>query len=103
MWGAGVVVVRGLELRTGCVHMCEESSQQLGGGGPERTQRDFPDLEARAPGRPPAEMQTGLSTAGGGEGGPITWEVLVSPGPQLSLMYCAAGPGLSRVRITRAT
>lgn len=81
----------------------KRAASSWGGGGPERTQRDFPDLEARAPGRPPAEMQTGLSTAGGGEGGPITWEVLVSPGPQLSLMYCAAGPGLSRVRITRAT
>lgn len=73
------------------MHMCEESSQQPGCG-PERTQRDFPDLEARAPGRPPAAMQTGLSMVGVGEGGPITWEVLVSPGPQLSLTYCAAGP-----------
>lgn len=47
--------------------MREESGQQPGCG-PDRTPPDFPDLEARAMGRPPAEVETGAHTVGVGKG-----------------------------------
>lgn len=54
-------------MRKGRVHMREESSQQPGCG-PERTPCDFPDREARATGRPPAEVVTGAHAVGVGKG-----------------------------------